>query len=158
MAAHIVPNWKPAFLDALRVWPVVQQACTAANVCRSTAYRARMTDPTFAQEWDEAMEDGIDLAEAEAYRRAVRGFDEPVIHHGQLAVDADGKPLTVKRYSDRLLELILRGRRKDVYSQRIEQTGANGAPLIPTDETQRAMRIEALLTIAQRRKDAEGLA
>lgn len=147
--------WKAPFLKALAQWPVVATACQAAGVETSTAYRARKADPAFAQQWADALEDGIDLAEAEAYRRAVHGFDEPVIHQGQLAVDAEGKPLTVKRYSDRLLELVLRGRRKEVYSQRIEQTGANGAPLIPTTETQRALRVEALLAIAHRRK-AEG--
>ncbi len=38
-------------------------------------------------------------------------------------------PLTVRKHSDPLLALILKGRRKNLYAERIEQTGANGGPV-----------------------------
>ncbi len=152
MAANHIADWKPLFLAALAEWPVVTHACETAGVATRTAYRARETDSEFADAWAKALEDGVDKAEAEAWRRAVIGVDEPVIHKGQLAVGPDGTPLTIRRYSDRLLELLLRGRRKSVYSTRIEQTGADGAPLLPANENERAMRIEALLALAAQRK------
>jgi hypothetical protein len=142
-------DWKPAFLAALRELPVIAHACKAVDIERSTAYRAREADEGFAKAWDEAQEDGIDRAEQEAFRRGVVGFEEPVIDKGRLAyryeryLDDDGAehyrlmlddhgqpiPLTVRKHSDALLGLVLKGRRKSVYAERKELTGADGAAL-----------------------------
>lgn len=83
MAVHPFP-WRPAFLAALASVPVVQQACDACGIERSTAYRARQGDEDFAKAWDEALEAGVDRAEQEAFRRGVVGFEEPVVHQGNL--------------------------------------------------------------------------
>ncbi len=148
MAHHPFP-WRDAFLAALRDVPVISRACEAVCIHRSTAWRARDADPEFAKDWDDAMEDGIDRAEREAFRRAVEGFEEPVIDKGRLAyvyeryVDAEGKeqyrvalgdngqpiPLTVRKHSDALLALFLKGRRRAMYAERKEITGADGAAL-----------------------------
>ncbi|MBT9467206.1 terminase [Hydrogenophaga sp.] len=174
MSINHAIDWKPAFLAALREVPVVLHGCEAAGVARTTAYRARETDSAFAEAWDDAMEAGIDRAEKEAMRRAVVGFEEPVIDKGLLAyrmerhvgedgavkyqpvLDANGQPvpLTVRKHSDQLLALVLKGRRKSVYAERIEQTGANGGP-IEIDPTKRAARVAALLALAQRRASGE---
>jgi hypothetical protein len=141
-------DWKPAFLAALRELPVIAHACKAVDIERSTAYRAREADEGFAKAWDEAQEDGIDRAEQEAFRRGVVGFEEPVIDKGRLAyryerylddgaehyrllLDEHGQPipLTVRKHSDALLGLVLKGRRKSVYAERKELTGADGAAL-----------------------------
>ena len=147
--AHHHFDWKPAFLAALRELPVIAHACKAVGIERSTAYRAREADEDFAQAWDDAMEEGIDRAEQEAFRRAVVGFEEPVIDKGRLAyryeryedeegqehyrlqLDANGQPipLTVRKHSDTLLALYLKGRRKSVYAERKELTGADGSAL-----------------------------
>ena len=162
--AHKHFDWKPAFLAALRDYPVIRHACDAVGVDRSTAWRARQADPEFASAWDDALEEGIDRAEQEAFRRGVVGFEEPVVHQGRLSyvyeryVDAEGNdafrpvldaqgqpiPLTVKKHSDALLALLLKGRRKGVYAERKELTGADGAALpaaqviiatgVPTDD------------------------
>lgn len=150
MTYHQKPyDWKALFLLALAEVPVISHACKAAGVNRVTAWRAREADEAFAKAWDEAMEEGVDRAEQEAFRRAVVGYEEPVIHHGRLSylyeryVDEDGKeqyrpvldangqpvPLTVRKHSDALLALILKGRRKRVYADRTELTGADGAAL-----------------------------
>lgn len=142
-------DWKPVYLEALRNVPVIKHACEAAGIDRVTAWRARDADPEFAKAEAEAMEEGIDRAEQEAFRRAVVGFEEPVIHQGQLSfiyeryeaedgseqyrkvLDKNGQPipLTTKKYSDSLLTTLLKGRRKNVYSERKELTGADGAAL-----------------------------
>jgi hypothetical protein len=166
--AHHHFDWKPAFLAALRELPVIAHACKAVGIERSTAYRARDADETFAKAWDDAVEDGVDKAEQEAFRRAVVGFEEPVIDKGRLAyryeryevedvngvkqehyrlqLDEHGQPipLTVRKHSDALLALYLKGRRKAVYAERKELTGADGAALpasqiviatgVPTDD------------------------
>jgi hypothetical protein len=169
-------DWKPAFLAALRNVPVIAHACNAVDIERSTAYRAREADAGFAEAWDEAMEDGVDKAEQEAFRRGVVGFEEPVIDKGRLAyqyerievldseggateswrpvLDAKGQPipLTVRKHSDALLSLVLKGRRKRVYSDRTEITGADGGALV-VDEATRSARVAQLLAMAQARKD-----
>jgi hypothetical protein len=179
MAKHPF-DWKPAFLAALRDVPVVAHACAAVEIERSTAYRAREADADFALAWDDAMEQGIDKAEQEAYRRAVTGYEEPVIDKGRLAyryerytvkhrhaetgeeveeerwriaLDEHGQPipLTVRKHSDAMLALYLKGRRKKVYADRTELTGAEGAPVV-IDETKRSARVAQLLAMAKQRK------
>lgn len=160
--------WKPEFLAALSRVPVVQYACDAVGIERCTAYRARQADKDFAEAWEEAMESGIDKAEQEAFRRGVQGFEEPVIYQGvisttvlvdekgELVRDASGEmvrvPLMVRKHSDALLSFVLKGRRKKVYADRTELTGADGGALAMTDETARAARLSQLLALAQARK------
>ncbi len=143
--AHHHFDWKPTFLAALRELPVVAHACKAVGIERSTAYRAREADPEFAQAWDDAMEEGIDRAEQEAFRRAVAGYEKPVWYKGELVG-------TETVHSDALLALILKGRRKKVYAERTELTGADGGPVAQVDETAKAARVAQLLALAQRRK------
>ena len=176
--AHHHFDWKPAFLAALREMPVIAHAAKAVGVDRSTAWRARQADEAFAEAWDDAMEEGIDRAEQEAFRRAVVGFEEPVIDKGRLAyryerfvneegmeqyrllLDENGQPipLTTRKHSDALLAMYLKGRRKKVYADRTELTGADGGPVAQVDETAKAARVAQLLAVAQQRKDFEDLA
>lgn len=115
-------DWRSAFLEALRTVPVIRQACEAAGVERTTAWRARQADEAFAEAWDHAIEEGIDRAEQEAFRRAVQGWDQGVWHQGVLVG-------TERRYSDAMLSLVLKGRRKSVYADRTELTGAGGGAM-----------------------------
>ena len=145
MAYHPFP-WYDAFLAALREVPVVTRACAACGIDRSTAYRRREADEEFAAAWDDAMEAGVDRAEQEAFRRAVEGTDKGVWHMGNLVG-------TERVYSDALLALVLKARRKKVYADRTELTGAEGGPVGVVDDTARAARVAQLLAIAQARKD-----
>ena len=103
----------------------------------------------------------------------MHGWHEPVIDKGRLAwayqrnVDAEGKetfssvlddngqpvPLTIRKHSDSLLQFVLKGRRRAVYGDKTELTGANGGPVAMLDETAKAARIAALLELAKTRKD-----
>ena len=165
-------DWRPIFLAALAQVPVVKFAADAAGINRSTAQYARRTDQEFAEAWDMALEEGVDTAEQEAFRRAVEGFREPVIDRGRLVyqvrrnvapdgtetyaavLDANGQPvpLTIRKHSDPLLALILKGRRKKLYSERTELTGADGDPLVADDAT-RSARIAQILAAAKQRQD-----
>lgn len=138
-------DWKALFLASLAEVPVVVHACKAAGVNRGTAWRAREADPEFAQAWDAALEEGVDRAEQEAFRRAVVGYERPVWYKGELVG-------TETVHSDALLALILKGRRKKVYAERTELTGADGGPVAQVDETAKAARVAQLLALAQRRK------
>lgn len=146
MAQHPFP-WRDVFLASLREVPVVARACEAVGIERSTAYRARAADEDFAKAWDDAVETGVDKAEQEAFRRAVQGTEKGVWHQGALVG-------TERVYSDALLALLLKGRRKTVYAERTELTGANGGPVATADEGTRAARIAALMQAAKARRDA----
>jgi hypothetical protein len=121
MSHHPFP-WREPFLEALREWPVTSHACKVVGVNRSTVFRARQSNEAFAKEMDEAMEDGVDRAEQEAFRRAVVGVQKGVWHLGARVGEE-------QVYSDSLLALVLKGRRKQTYAERTELTGANGGPV-----------------------------
>jgi AcrR family transcriptional regulator len=69
-------------------------------------------------------------------------------------LDPDGRPvwLTVTKHSDALLALLLKGRRKRVFADRTELTGADGGP-VQVDEGARAARVAQLMAIAQKRRE-----
>lgn len=112
-----------AFLDALRSTPIVTSAVEAAmKASRYTAtiggmrkmvYRWRDLDPAFRSKWDAALESGWDRAEQAAFQRGVEGVEEPIISH------KTGTVLGHKTvYSDKLLEVVLKGNRAKVYGDK----------------------------------------
>lgn len=73
---------------------------------------------------DEAIEQGSDILEAEAWRRAVEGVEEPVYQGGKEV----GR---IQRYSDTLMVLLLKGHKPQKFRERIssEVSGPNGGPI-----------------------------
>lgn len=113
------------------------KAATAARIHRSIHYRRLKADPAYKAAFDEAQETAIGILEDEAHRRAVEGVDEPLTYQGQfsydakiddagnLVLDAEGRPmrgkvLTVRKYSDSLLQFLLRGARPEKYRERFQ--------------------------------------
>lgn len=175
MTARVYP-WQAPFLAALREYPVLRHACEAAKIDRTVVWRLTQTDKDFKAAVDEAMEDGIDRAEREAFRRGVVGYEEPVVHQGRISylyeryLDADGKekyrqvlddkgqpvPLTIRKHSDALLAKVLSARRQAYRTERTELTSPDGS-MSPMDETTRAARVSQLLEAAKLRKLAEDM-
>lgn len=114
--------WTDAFLAHLAETGILSDAAAAAGVNRTTVFRRRQDDPEFAKQVEEAIDMAADKLEAEARRRALEGVEEPVYQGGQMVG-------TRTVYSDSLLALLLKGRRKKVFAERIEQTGADGGPV-----------------------------
>lgn len=88
---------------------------------RRGVYDARESDPTFAREWDEALNFALDAAEAELYRRAVTGNEEPVFYQGQ-------PTSSVVKYSDFLLVHYLKAHRPE-YREKVEVGNLDGKPI-----------------------------
>ena len=129
-------RWQRPFLAALKNTGNVRAACGHAGVERSTVYRARRDDPSFAKKWDEAKDEATDVLEAEAWRRALRGVEEPVFYRGKQVG-------TTKHYSDALLMFLLRANRPETYA-------AERRPSKPEPQTR-----PAILELAERwRKEA----
>jgi len=68
-------HWRIKFLDELRLCGIVTKAAMAAGIHRDTAYFERQRDPTFAQEWQDALDRGVDMLEDVAKQRAYAGSD-----------------------------------------------------------------------------------
>lgn len=62
--------------------------------------------------------------------------------------------LTLRKPSDSLLSLVLKGRRKQVYAERTELTSPDGS-MSPVDDSTRSARVAQLLAAAKARKEAD---
>ncbi len=113
----IAHPYKRAFLAAFRETGNVCLACKAANVGRSSHYRWLEKDSEYRAAFDQAKEDATDVLEAEAFRRAVEGVEEPTGWY-------KGKPGgTVRKYSDVLLIFLLKSLMPDRYRERVDVRG-----------------------------------
>ena len=99
------------FLEALADTGSVINAVAVAGTSRTRVYELRKVDPAFAAAWAEAEDIAADRLEDEARRRALEGVPELLVSAGKLVRDDDGKPITVRRYSDNLLLALLKTRR-----------------------------------------------
>lgn len=154
---QFTPEVRELFLESLRKTPNVSAAARACGVSPSTAYAHRQADQSFAEAWDEAIEECVDTLEAKLYERAVEGYEEPVVYKGQIATTVtetgEIKPVTIRKFSDTVGMFLLKGRRRRIYgdASSIELSGPGGKPIEMTD-TERAKRLDALLTAARERK------
>lgn len=89
------------FLAALRLKANVSLACEAAGLKRPVVYSWKRRYATFAREWEDALEDAVDLLAAEAWRRAM-GED-----------------------SDKLLIFLLKAHRRGLYGDHVEVQSDN---------------------------------
>ena len=116
---------RDTFLISLANGHSVTKSAKAAGHWRQHLYRLRAADADFASDWAAAVEAGVDVLEDEARRRAVEGVPFELY-------DKDGNLLRAEtRYSDKLLELLLKGRRPDIYREnpRFEISGPGGGPI-----------------------------
>lgn len=178
MAAPKPYDWHEAFLAAVREFLTIAHGARAAGVSYSTAWKRVQEDKPFGEAVRLAMEEGIDRAEQEAFRRGVVGFEEPVVYQGQityhverdengnpvvsetglpkLLLDEAGRPVpvTVRKHSDAMLGLVLKARRKAYSTERTELTGADGGP-VNMNDTERSARIAQIIAMAKQRQQAE---
>ena len=108
--------WVPVFLEHLAATYNVEASCRKAKISKTVVYEKRRTDPQFAEMWDRAREIGAVALESEAIRRAVEGVLQPVYHNGAIVGYE-------RRYSDRLIEFLLRGAMPEKYRERHELSG-----------------------------------
>lgn len=108
MQTKLTDRRKRLFLAELARHGIIVRAARAASPRASSKYGAVRTfkderdrDPEFAAQWQEAVEAAEASIEHELYRRAQEGWEEPIFggRHKEKIVG------TVRKYSDRLLEL-----------------------------------------------------
>jgi hypothetical protein len=110
--------WHAAFLTALESSGNVTISARLAGVSRTAAYKARRGEPEFTAAWDVAMEIATDALEAEARRRALEGWEEPVYFNGSEC----GR---IRKYDSTLLIFLLKANRPEKYreNQAVQHSG-----------------------------------
>lgn len=121
-----IPEFKQKIVEGLRTGRFLSDMCIEIGVSRVAVGNWKQGDPEFREACAEAEEAWLDKVEGEAYRRAVHGYDEPVIQGGKVVLDPSvpvgetPRPFKIRRYSDSLLALVLKGRRREVYGERTQ--------------------------------------
>lgn len=125
---HKIPAFKVQIIQLLREGFFISEICEQLGIRPRYVRDMRAEDKEFDEDYKDADAAFVDTIEREAIRRAKDGVLEPVVSRGQLVMvkNEDGKmePLMQRKYSDGLMALILKGRRRDIYGdkQQIEQT------------------------------------
>lgn len=110
------------FLEALAGTCNVVKACKVARVGRQTVYDWRDTDPKFAEAWLKAKDQGADVLESEAVRRATVGTKKPVFQGGK-------RVGYVQEFSDTLLIFLLKGAMPKKYGDSMTHKGDRENPV-----------------------------
>lgn len=113
------PEIKELFLGWLRKGYTPKRAAAECGIGRATVFAWRAEDDDFREAWAEAYDEGTDVFEDEAKRRAVDGVDRPIFQQGE-CVGFE------RVYSDSLMQMMLQGRRPGVYKKGNEDGGSGG--------------------------------
>lgn len=138
-AARMRMERQRLFLRAFAQNGIILMGLQAAQCSRANVLQWREKE-WFETLYQMAIEEAADRVEMEAYRRAVVGYDEPVIYQGLPTTVADPvtgefKHLTIRKYSDTLMAMVLKGVRPEKYRDNhkveIEGNAAGGVLIVP---------------------------
>lgn len=119
-------DWKSAVIEGVANGLTVKDAAARAGISRTNVYIASDKDDEFAAAMRRAHDEGADQLEAEARRRAVEGVTRKKFDKGVPIIDPQtGEQYIEREYSDTLLIFLLKGRRPDIFGERVkhEHTG-----------------------------------
>ena len=85
-------------IERLTAGEAVGQAARAAGISRAVAYTWKTEDNEFSSAWNDAVEEGIDMLETIAYRRAVEGNDGLLTMYLKCRRAERWNPQTVERH------------------------------------------------------------
>jgi hypothetical protein len=154
------------FIQVLEDTCSPKQAAAAVGISRRLAFDYKQKDTEFRARWEKAIEVALDALLDEAYRRAAIGYEEPVIHGGQLSTITDAetgeqKPLTVRKHSDRLLEVLLKFRYGEQMADRLrvkveESSGLDADALLKMPSEDRKALTELLAKYEANKEREDG--
>lgn len=113
-------EFKETFVLMLGQVPNITAVCRLMGINNSNIAVARKKDESFDKKVLAAIDEGYDMLEEEARRRAVDGVVEPVFYKGEQVVDVRGKPTGIRKYSDQLLIALLKGYRPKKFNPGIK--------------------------------------
>jgi hypothetical protein len=150
LPAEVYRKQRADFLELLRKGHTVTFAAEKVGVRPSNLYRWRAKLVTFAADWEEAEEAGVQVMEEEARRRAVDGTTKLVTVAGEAVEQVE--------YSDGLLMFLLKAKRPSVYrdNPRVEVTGAGGGAIVHEHEIDPARMLDGLAAVGLIRPRRDG--
>ena len=98
------------FLELLAQTGLWAHSARAVGVDPDTPRRLAKKDKDFELACAAAREHYADTVREAVHERAVDGYEEPIVYQGKIQTDEEGKPLTVTKKSDRLLELLAKAK------------------------------------------------
>lgn len=122
---------KKRFIEVFKKEANVSAACQVVGIAPKTAYEWRKVDKNFAEEWDDALNVSNDIIRKTIFGRAVDGWEEPLVSAGKIVRDEYGNPMTVKKYSDPLLQFLAKSRMPEFREK--QSVDVNGSMKIVTE-------------------------
>ena len=115
-------NKKAKFLEHFGKLGIIGGAAKATGTSRRNVYFWLEKDPKFAEDFEHARSDVLEMLENEAIRRAYHGIDKPVFYKG----DECG---VIREYSDTLLIVLLKANAPHKYVERHQVSGEGGGAI-----------------------------
>ncbi|HZT29705.1 MAG TPA: hypothetical protein VFA33_07480 [Bryobacteraceae bacterium] len=145
------PSKLVAFLEEYRESGSVTLAAKRAGISRNAHYKRLKQDRAYAKVFHACRDQAGASLEDEAIRRATRGVLEPVFYQGNRCG-------YIRRYSDGLLQFLLKGALPEKYRERssVEHSGPAGGPIEFTDATLAQLsdtELECLIGVARKLQD-----
>ena len=179
-----LPEWCERFIQALRYSGSFYEARRVAGVISSVPYRLRDKNPIFAELWEEARQEHIEIGAWEVVKRGMHGEAEPIVYQGQIqpmkinghvvldcchrpenVCDCDvtkGQrglpvPLTVNKKSDTLLMFHMKAVAPHIYRERHDAPPPEPATPKPseTDLEAFARGLDGAVAVARSTDDGE---
>ena len=115
---RVAPAWRGVFIERLKATGNITLAARGAGVTRQNAYRTRSRNKTFRRQWDEALEQAMDLLAGEARRRAT-GIKRAVWYAGEVVGEESV-------YDSSLLMFLLKAHRPTLYRDNVKVDHSGG--------------------------------
>jgi hypothetical protein len=145
LTPKLTAELKMVFCRAYAQRGIIREGTTASGVSRRTYLRWRKDDESFNEACMEAKQMAVDVIEEEAHRRAIDGFDRPVIYQGEITD-------TYKDYSDSLLTMLMKGNKPEKYKERTEHSGSVGRPMTLDQEDKESI-VSSILGMIKNKPD-----
>lgn len=110
---------RATFLDHLAKTANVSESARLAGMSASALYKHRAKTPTFAEQWDVAIDAALDALEQAVIERAKHGVEKPIFYGGKQIG-------TVRSYSDALAMFMLKAKRPEVFARLHAEAEAQG--------------------------------
>ena len=110
--------WRAVFIERLKASGNVTLAASGAGVSRQNAYQTRNRNRRFRLQWDQAIDQAVDLLAGEARRRAT-GMNKDVWYGGEVVGSE-------RVYSDALLMFLLKAHRPTMYRDNVAVEHSGG--------------------------------
>lgn len=146
-----IPEYKAQIVELISSGLFLSEVCQQLDIKPPTVRTWRTTDKEFDEAYTDAEAQITDSLEKEAVRRAKNGVLEPVVSGGRVVMvknETTGieEPLMIRKYSDGLMQFLLKGRRRDVYGDKREVDAKVGIDVVGAKSSLEAKFIAATVS------------